>query len=227
MPEGYKNRIGGSVASFRDLPVYCSATEDGGWIVYNFKTDVEGRADGDAKANVSEPVKVTYWDASNATKVLWLKDNETKKWSLAVYGQTTGDAGAVDPTTVYNLRTPTFGTQIWWITEYGDFRRIEAAAGETDQTTAPSPGTVWADNGRAFLTFAKANDKTDQKLAYDPLKQLTAVEGKYTYQSFYVVEFADPKGKIEARIIVLVNTSADPLDISGPLEFPYAPIPID
>ena len=69
--------------------------------------------------------------------------------------------------------------------------------------------------------FALANNDNEAKLSYDPLKQIPAskVEGKYTYQSFYVVTYgAFPD---EARMIILNNTSADPLDISGPLTFPY------
>lgn len=224
MQEGYPGK-----KSVRELPVYCSATEDGGWIVYNFKTDVEGRDDGDVKAHVDPATKVTLWNASNATKVLWDDPNYANK--LAVYGKTKGDAGAVDTVTKYSLdlssnTDPT--TQIWWITEYGDFRRIEAAAGDPGQTTAPRPGTVWASTADAVDEFKAANDDPTQKLSYDPLKQIPAgdVEGKYTYQSFYVVTYggATIDGIEEARIIVLVNTSADALDNTTGLLFPYAPI---
>ncbi|MGI6336109.1 MAG: hypothetical protein ACOXZM_03500 [Eubacteriales bacterium] len=121
--------------------MYCSATEDGGWIVYNFKTDVEGRDDGDAKAHVDPATKVTLWNASNATKVLWHNNNNGK---LEVYGQTTGDAGAVDPVTTYSLdRQSPLSTQIWWITEYNDFRRIEAAAGDTCSGNGTKSGNTF------------------------------------------------------------------------------------
>jgi hypothetical protein len=216
MQEGYGNN-----PSYRDLPVYCSATEDGGWIVYNFKTDVEGRADGDAKAHVDPATKVTYWNASNATKVLWNKDNNKK---LEVYGQTTGDAGAVDTVTSYPFDlSGNHTTQIWWITEYNSFRRIEAAAGATGQVGTGNDYNVWVDTQTAIDYFAVANDATNKNLAYDPLKQLTApVEGKYTYQSFYVVTYGTGNAGKQARMIVLVNTSADPLDNSTGLTFPYS-----
>ena len=216
--ESFKTELS-ALTLTRFLPVYCSATEDGGWIVKNFKTDVEGRADGDAKANVDPATKVTYWDASNATKVLW-----DWAWSkLNVYGQTTGDAGAVHTFTQYTMETIGIPTQIWWTTKYNDFFRIEAAAGEENQVGAPSPGTVWVSYDDAIPMFEYANDKPDQKLSYDPLKQIPAskVEGKYTYQGFYVIEYGD-----RANMIVLVNTSADPLDNSTGLTFPYSGDPI-
>ncbi|MGI6336108.1 MAG: hypothetical protein ACOXZM_03495 [Eubacteriales bacterium] len=76
--------------------------------------------------------------------------------------------------------------------------------------------------------FADANNDNEAKRSYDPLKQIPAskVEGKYTYQSFYVVTYggATIDGIEEARIIVLVNTSADALDNTTGLLFPYAPI---
>ncbi|NMA08756.1 MAG: hypothetical protein GX929_06560, partial [Clostridiales bacterium] len=102
--------------------------------------------------------------------------------------------------------------------------RIEAAAGATGQVGTGNDYNVWANIVDAVNMFALANNDNEAKLSYDPLKQIPAskVQGKYTYQSFYVIEYADPDEDVEAKMIVLVNTSADPLDISGPLLFPYS-----